>query len=101
MTNGSILKRLVLLWIPLAALACGDSTRPGSRSTVTAYEVDGTTVIKLESCPRIGRTYDYVSCGSKLRAEVNAMLCARGSGTHTWMYQIGTSSPIVEHERCR
>ena len=96
------MKRLVMICaaLPLLALACGDRERPGSRSTVTAYESDGTTVMKLEACPRMGRSYDYVTCGSKLRAEVNAMLCARGPGRHTWVYQIGATSPMVEHQLC-
>ncbi len=95
------MKRLVIGCALLAALAaCGDSQRPGSRSTVTAYEADGTTVMKLEPCPRMGRSYDYVACGTKLRAEVTSLLCARGRGTYTWVYQIGSTSPMVEHAYC-
>ena len=93
------MKRLVVLLSLGFLAACGD--RPGSKSTVTAYGPDGTTVIKFEPCPRIGRSYDYPTCGKKLRTEVNASLCAQGGGSHAWFYQIGSSSPIPEHALCR
>jgi hypothetical protein len=79
----------------------GDTPRPGARSTVTAYEPDGTTVIKFEACPRIGRTYDYPACGRKLREEVASLMCTRGPGAHSWLYRIGTSSPLPETTRCK
>ncbi len=94
-------KTVVIGVMGLLAAACGDGHRAGSRSTVTAFEPDGVTVIKVESCPRFGRSYDYIACGNKLRSEVSSMLCSRGGAAHAWLYQIGGTNPIPETARCR
>jgi hypothetical protein len=87
--------------IGLFLVACNPSPAPGSKSAVTAYEADGTTVIKFEPCERVGRTYDYPTCGKRLRDSVAQMMCARGKGTHAWRYQIGSTAQLPETTFCR
>jgi hypothetical protein len=91
----------VLLLGSLATAACGRSSGPGSKSSVTAYEPDGTTVIKFEPCGKVGRAYDYPSCGSKLRADVAALMCTRGKGRQEWLYQIGSGKPLPQTTLCK
>jgi len=98
------MKKLVLIaCLASTAAIAGDAWRAGRDGTVTAYEVDGKTVIDNKQCFRTGRFrgYDYVSCGSRLRDEVKRELCSRlGSGTHYWFYQVGNSKPMKSSTYC-
>ena len=67
----------------------------GTRGTVTAYELDGSTVISHKVCLRTGYTWDYSRCHDRLRDSVKYLLCGRlGSGTHPYYYQVGDSKPL-------
>ena len=93
---------LGLLLIVPVLLACGHhDPKPGTKETVTAYESDGTTVIKFEPCEKIGASFNYPQCGKLLRDEVSANMCNRGPGTHSWMYQIGATSPMPQTTHCK
>src|SRR4030095_15745837 len=66
----------------------------GTRGTVTAYELDRTTVLEHRSCPRSGASWNYMYCGDRLRDAVKLTLCGRlGKGTHHYYYQVGDSRP--------
>ena len=89
----------------VATLAAADSStepRPGSKGSVTAYESDGKTVIHVRACARDAHGgHDYPTCGAALRSEVHTLMCSRGKGAHTWMYQIADSKPSVQTASCR
>lgn len=77
-----------------------DAGRPG---TMTAYELDGRTVIDVKTCFRTTRHggHDYVSCGSRLRDSVKLRLCNRlGAGTHHYFTQIGDGRPSRSSTYC-
>jgi hypothetical protein len=74
---------------------------PGSRGTVTAYEVDDRTVIEVRACSMHGYAHDYGGCGDTLRADVRAILCARGRGVHSWVYQISDGAHLPSTVFCR
>jgi hypothetical protein len=75
----------------------------GSRGTVTAYELDGRTVIDRKYCSSRYRTrsVEYGSCSSRLRDEVKHRLCSRyGRGTHHFFLQIGDGRPHRSSVSC-
>lgn len=80
-----------------------DYGRAGRKGTVTAYELDGKTVIGHRTCLSSGRhSWKYVECGSRLRDRMKTKLCAKlGSGTHWYMYQIGDNRPTKTSVYCR
>jgi hypothetical protein len=66
---------------------------PGADGYVTAYDLDGRTVIETKPCFKTGRylSYDYARCMSRLRDSMKWKLCReRGQGTHHYLYQWGT-----------
>jgi hypothetical protein len=75
----------------------------GRKGTVTAYELDGRTVIAHKTCYSRGRySYDYVGCGDRLRDSVKIRLCSRlGKGTHHYLYQIGDNRPTRSSVWCK
>lgn len=79
-----------------------DYGRAGRRGTVTAYELDGRTVIAHRICVASGRnSWRYADCGSRLRDRVKSRLCARlGKGTHRFSYQIGDARPTRSSIYC-
>jgi hypothetical protein len=91
-----------LLGTAAIATAGDDYARRGTRGTVTAYDLDGHTVIDNKICFARGRfSYDYVRCGERLRESVRFELCRkRGSGTHHWLYQVGDSRPVRTSVYC-
>jgi hypothetical protein len=102
MTTTARLTTIVSIVLSLAAAACGEKAPgPGTKNSVTAYESDGTTVIKFEGCRKLGRTHDYPACGSSLRESVGATMCTRGKGTHKWLYQIGDGARIPQTTLCK
>jgi hypothetical protein len=83
--------------VATTAIAAADDYRSaGTRGTVTAYELDGRTVVSHKFCTRTGKyTFDYVRCSEWLRESVKLSLCNRlGSGTHHYLYQLGDERPI-------
>jgi len=74
----------------------------GQRGTVTAYELDGTTVIDHKTCASSGRhSYDYARCGSRLRDSVKYSLCRKhDGGTHGYLYQVGDGRPVRSSVYC-
>lgn len=91
-----------LLTSTTSIAVAGDEHRAGRRGTVTAYELDGHTVIENKVCLSRGRySYDYVRCGSRLRDSVKAELCRKlGGGTHNYLYQIGDGRPVRSSVYC-
>ena len=97
--------RLLVLAVLLttASIAVADDEhRAGRRGTVTAYELDGRTVIENKVCVSSSRhSYDYVRCGNRLRDSVKAELCRKlGAGTHRYLYQIGDGRPVRSSVYC-
>ncbi len=81
----------------------GDYKRAGRKGTVTAYEMDGTTVLVHKVCLASGRSsWNYVECGTRLRERIKVKLCAKlGKGTHKYMYQIGDNRPTKSSVYCK
>jgi hypothetical protein len=94
------------LFITAAATAPGTASaetggRPG---TVTAYELDGQTVIDVKTCFRTTSHggYDYARCGTRLRDWLKIEICrAKGPGTHHYLYQVGDGRPTRLSMYCR
>jgi hypothetical protein len=104
-TGGTMTRLLVLaaLFTATTSIAVADDEhRAGRRGTVTAYELDGHTVIESKLCVSRGRySYDYVRCGNRLRDSVKAELCRKlGGGTHDYLYQIGDARPVRSSVYC-
>lgn len=101
-----IQKLAIASFIALAATAtvsvADDYRNAGTRGTVTAYELDGRTVISHRFCTSRGRsTYDYIRCSDSLRDSVKIRLCSRlGSGTHHYLYQLGDGRPTRSSVFC-
>lgn len=75
--------------------------RPG---TVTAYELDGRTVIDVKTCFHTRRygSWDYARCGVRLRDWLKISMCRhRGPGTHHYLYQVGDGRPYRTSLYCR
>lgn len=75
--------------------------RPG---TVTAYELDGHTVIDVKTCFHTTRWggYDYARCGERLRDWLKIEMCrAKGPGIHYYLYQVGDGRPMRLSVYCR
>jgi hypothetical protein len=80
-----------------------DYKAAGRKGTVTAYEMDGTTVIAHRFCASRGRiSWKYVECGTRLRERLKVKLCTKlGKGLHKYMYQVGDSRPSRSSVYCR
>jgi hypothetical protein len=86
------------------AIAHADPGRAGTRGTVTAYELDGRTVIDVKTCIRTTgfSGYDYARCGQWLRDSLKVQVCrAKGPGTHRYLYQVGDGRPYELSVYCR
>ena len=88
-----------------ASIATAERTwaTAGTRGTVTAYQLDGQTVIDHKTCLSSSRSsWDYARCGTRLRDSVKLELCSRhGRGTHHYLYQIGDARPMRSSVYCR
>jgi hypothetical protein len=74
----------------------------GTKGTVTAWDESNTVVLEHKFCLKTRHSWDYVSCGSRLRDRVKLQLCAaRGPGTHRYLYQIGDARPTRSTVYCR
>jgi len=84
--------------------AVADRDHAGAPGYVTAYELDGRTVIDVKVCFRTTSYggYDYARCGERLRDWLKIEVCrARGSGTHYYLYQVGDARPMRLSLYCR
>ncbi|MEO8698650.1 MAG: hypothetical protein ABI867_01370 [Kofleriaceae bacterium] len=88
---------ILLALVGSASIATAQRTwaTAGTRGTVTAYELDGRTVIDHKTCLSSGRySWDYPRCGNRLRDSVKLELCrTKGAGTHHYLYQLGDGRP--------
>lgn len=85
-------------------IAAADHENAGTRGTVTAYELDGHTVIDVKTCfhTHTFSGYDYVRCGERLRDWLKIEICrAKGPGTHYYFYQVGDGRPVKLSMYCR
>jgi len=76
----------------------------GTHGTVTAYELDGHTVIDRQLCTTRYRTHsvEYAGCSARLRDEVKHRLCTRRrAGTHHYFFQVGDNRPSRSSVYCR
>jgi hypothetical protein len=88
----------------IATLAHADLRRAGTPGTVTAYELDGRTVIDVKTCFRTNGfgSYDYARCGQWLRDSLKFEICrTKGPGTHPYLYQVGDGRPWQLSVYCR
>lgn len=96
---------LATLFIAAAAAAAhADLSRAGTPGTVTAYELDGRTVIEVKPCVRTTRSggYDYARCSQWLRDSLKYQMCrAKGRGTHHYLYQVGDGRPYELSIYCK
>lgn len=93
-----------LFIIAAAAAAHADLGRAGTPGTVTAYELDGRTVIEVKPCFRTTRLggYDYVRCSQWLRDSVRYQMCrVKGPGTHRYLYQVGDGRQYPSSVYCK
>lgn len=95
------MRRTIIVAVSVTALTCASGCRKPDKGSVAALEADGETVIADKKCKKKGETYDYVSCGKELRAEMRDRICAeRGPGKHEYLYRTGTSKPIKQTVIC-
>jgi hypothetical protein len=87
------------------SFAVADDTNPasaGTKGTVTAWDESNTKVLEHRFCVKTRYTWDYVSCGNRLRDELKLHVCAeRGPGMHKYLYQIGDGKVIRSTLVCR
>lgn len=84
--------------------AAANRDHAGTAGYVTAYELDGTSVIDVKVCFRTTKYggYDYARCGERLRDRLKIEMCrAKGPGTHYYLYQVGDSRPFRMSVYCR
>ena len=99
----------LLVLLALLALAPHAHADPywrghGNRGSVTAYELDGRTVIDRRLCTVRYRsnTVEYGPCSARLRDEVKTRMCLRrGPGTHHYYFQLGDNRPYRSSVYCR
>lgn len=97
---------LAALFVTAAATAVAhaDLRRAGTPGTVTAYELDGRTVIDVKTCYRTTSFggHDYAKCGQWLRDSLKYQMCrAKGPGTHRYLYQVGDGRPYELSVYCK
>ena len=86
-----------------ASVADAQPRDAGAQGTVTAYELDGRTVIDVKTCFRTTRSgsFDYVRCSGRLRDAVKLRVCrVRGAGMHGYFTQIGDGRPMRSTVYC-
>jgi len=98
------MKTLILLAALVSTVSIANADRwrtAGTRGTVTAYDLDGRTVLEHRTCFRRAGGYDYSSCSDRLRDGVKLQLCTRlGAGTHHFYYQLGDLSLVRSSVFC-
>jgi hypothetical protein len=74
----------------------------GAKGTITAWDTSEKRVIEHRFCTKTHSSWDYPSCGAKVRDDVRDKLCRHlGPGTHRYLYQIGDSKPSTSSVYCK
>ncbi len=82
--------------------ANADTGKPGRKGTITVYGPSPSKVISSKRCARKKYTWDYMRCGTALRARVKAKFCAtKGKGTHRYYYQVGNGKKSKSSVYCK
>ena len=94
---------IAALFVVTAATGTARGEVGGRPGTVTAYELDGRTVIDVKTCFTMRHgSWDYARCGERLRDRLKIEMCrAKGPGTHYYLYQVGDSRPFRMSVYCR
>lgn len=99
-----LLTAITLITTTATGIAAVRADPGGQPGTVTAYDLDGHTVIDTKACFRTLRHggYDYARCTARLREAVTRELCrTKGPGTHGYLSQIGDGRPMRLTVYCR
>lgn len=87
------------------SFAAADDRNPrsaGAKGAVTAWDEFSNRVLEHRFCVRTRYSWDYASCGNRLRDELKLRWCAiRGPGTHRYLYQVGDARPVRSTLVCR
>lgn len=93
------------LFAGFASSAIADDRAPrsaGSKGTVTAWDEYKGRVLEHRFCVRTRYSWDYASCGNRLRDELKRNWCAQlGPGMHRYYYQVGDGRPVRATLVCR
>ena len=69
---------------------------------ITAWDEAGTKVLEHRFCIKTGGSWDYVTCGNRVRDRLKLQLCAeRGPGLHKYLYQVGDGKPSASSVFCK
>jgi hypothetical protein len=89
----------------ITSLALADdknSPSAGRKGTITAWDESNTTVLEHRFCIRTRYSWDYASCGNRLRDALKRHVCTlRGPGSYKYLYQIGDGRPYPSTLHCR
>lgn len=88
-----------------SSLALADDRNPlgaGAKGTITAWDESNTKVLEHRYCVRTRYTWDYMTCGNRLRDALKRHFCAdHGPGTYRYFTQIGDGKPYQSTLVCR
>jgi hypothetical protein len=90
-----------LALITTFAVADDNPRAAGTKGTITAWDESNTTVLEHRYCLKSRLTWDYVSCGNRLRDALKRKLCAGGPGRYPYLYQVGDGRPSRSTMVCR
>jgi hypothetical protein len=81
----------------------GEGSAGDRKGSCGAYELDGTVIVERRCLHRSGgRTYDYVTCGKRVRDRAKELICrVRGKGLHKFLYRSGESKPSPSSVYCK
>ena len=89
----------------ITSFALADDRTPpsaGSKGTVTAWDESNTTVLEHRYCVRTRYSWDYLTCGNRLRDALKRRVCnERGRGTYRYLFQVGDGKPFPSTLACR
>jgi hypothetical protein len=89
----------------ITTIAFADDNNPraaGTKGTITAWDETTTKVLEHRYCVKSRYTWDYVSCGNRLRDALKRHHCrANGPGRYTYFTQIGDGKPYQSTLVCR
>ena len=89
----------------LASLAVADERTPrsaGTKGTITAWDESNTKVLEHRYCLRTRYSWDYATCGTRLRDQLKRHFCAvNPPGTYKYLTQVGDGKPYPSTLVCR
>jgi hypothetical protein len=89
----------------LATLAAADERNPpsaGSKGTITAWDESNTKVLEHRYCVRTRYSWDYATCGTRMRDQLKRHFCAANPpGTYKYLTQVGDGKPYLSTLVCR